>query len=271
MLGVAYQRGLLPVSGASIEKAMELNGVAVESNLAAFRLGRRIAVEPELLAQLEQGRTSGEGPKPLTGKAADAVAAVDADPELAEILAWRVPELIEYENLKYARRYGADIAKVRNVELRLGVDRSDLSQTVARQLFKLMAYKDEYEVARLALNSDIADRARQRFGPNAKVSYRLKPPSMKLVGYGKKISVAEAAGRKMFQGLRKTKKLRGKRLDPFGQTEERRTERQLIDDYRSLVETLLAKLTAENYDQAVEIADLADQIRGYDVIKLANV
>ena len=270
LLGVAYQKGLVPVSGASIEKAIELNGVAVEANLEAFRLGRRLATDDELLSKLQPSSTVNDQAPKLTGKAAAIAASIEADPELSEILAWRIPELIDYQNAAYSQRYADQVKKVRAVEQRV-TDQSDLSQTIARQLFKLMAYKDEYEVARLALKSDIADQARSRFGPDAKVSYRLQPPSMKLVGYSKKIAVPEAAGRKTFAGLAKSKRLRGKRLDPFGQTDERRTERQLIVDYQDLSATLLEKLTAENYDQAVAIAGLADQIRGYDTIKLGNV
>ncbi len=274
LLGVAYQKGLIPVSGSSIEKAIELNGVAVEANTEAFRLGRRLAVDPALLEQLENPDAAASARPPLlTGKAAAIAASIETDDELAEVLAYRIGELIEYQDAKYAQSYADVVKRVRSAELRLGLApaRSDLSQTIARQLFKLMAYKDEYEVARLALKSDIADQARARFGPNAKVSYRLHPPTMKHLGYDNKISIPEAVGQKMFQGLLKTKRLRGKRLDPFGQTEERKVERRLIGEYRSLVDTLLAKLDQTNYDQAVAIADLADQIRGYDDIKLANV
>ncbi len=279
LLGVAYQKGLVPVRGASIEKAIELNGVAVDANRDAFRLGRRLATDQSLLTALEDQAAPTETPPKLTGKAAAIAASIETSPNLADILAWRIPELIAYQDAKYAQKYADQVKKVRAAELRIGADRSDLSETVARHLFKLMAYKDEYEVARLALNSDIADQARERFGPTAKVSYRLQPPSMKVVGYDKKIAVPESAGRKMFLGLVKTKRLRGTRVDPFGQTEERRIERQLIDDYGRLIDTLLGKLgtgsgtgnNAARYDQAVAIADLADQIRGYDAIKLGNV
>lgn len=271
VVGIAYQRSLLPVSGESLEKAIELNGVAVEANLQAFRLGRRIAADPALLDELERSTATAPTPPKLRGPAASLVSGIDTDDELREVLAWRVPELIDYQNLAYAKRYAADVDRIRRAEIATGIGRTDLSQTVARQLFKLMAYKDEYEVARLALKSDVADRARKRFGPNAKISYRLKPPTMKVVGYDKKISVPENAGQKMFQGLVKTKRLRGTRVDPFGQTEERQIERELIDEYRQLIDVIVSRVDADRYDQAVEMANLADQIRGYDTIKLANV
>jgi indolepyruvate ferredoxin oxidoreductase len=207
----------------------------------------------------------------LSGEAAKIAATIDADDELAEILAWRIPELIAYQNKGYAWQFGHDVKKLREAELSLGVGRSDLSQTVARQLFKLMAYKDEYEVARLALKSGIADQARDRFGPDAKVSYQLRPPTLEAAGYHKKVSVPEKAATAMFTGLAKTKALRGRKLDPFGHTQERKIERELINSYRDLVTTIVAKLNESNYDEAVILAGLADQVRGYDTVKLANV
>jgi indolepyruvate ferredoxin oxidoreductase len=272
VVGLAYQRGLLPVSSASIERAIELNGVAIQTNLDAFRLGRRLAVEPELLAELENVVDSDEaGPAPLTAKLSKMADKIGGGEELQEILAYRLPELADYQNDKYAQQFADDIAKVRSAESSLVGDRTDLSESAARMLFKVMAYKDEYEVARLALKSDITARAKARFGPDAKVSYQLKPPSLKAAGYDKKVAIPEAAGRAMFEGLKRTKRMRGKALDPFGRSVERRIERQLINDYRSLLTTLLSKLNADNYDQAVEIAGLYDMVRGFDEIKLGNV
>ncbi len=273
VVGVAYQKGLLPVTSTSIEKAIELNGVSVQTNIDAFRLGRRLAVEPGLLAQLEDGSSEvvDSGPAPLTGTAAALATEIGGGDALQEVLAYRMQELIDYQNEAYARQFTADIKKVREAESRLVGDRTDLSETAARMLYKVMAYKDEYEVARLALNSDISEQAKRRFGPNAKVSYQLKPPTLKAAGYDKKIPIPEAAGRKMFDGLLRTKKLRGQKWDPFGRTDERRTERQLIEDYRNLLDTLLAKLDAGNYEQATEIAGLYDMVRGFDTVKLANV
>jgi len=271
-VGLAYQRGLLPVTAASIERAIELNGVAVETNLAAFRLGRRLAVEPNLLTELEDVADHADnGPAPLTGKLARMASTIGGSEALQTVLAYRLPELQEYQSTAYAKRYADDIGKVRASEQASVGARTDLSETAARMLFKAMAYKDEYEVARLALKSDIVAQAKARFGPDAKVSFQLKPPTLKAAGYDKKIAIPEAAGRAMFQGLLRTKRLRGKAFDPFGRTEERRIERELIDEYRTLLSTLSAGLTAENYDQAVHIAGLFDMVRGFDDIKLANV
>ena len=271
-VGLAYQRGLLPVTAASIERAIELNGVAVDTNLAAFRLGRRLAVEPELLHELgDTTEAKTEGPAPLSGPLAKLANRIGGGADLQEVLAYRLPDLEAYQNRSYAKQFATQIERVRDAEKSSVGDRTDLSQTAARMLFKAMAYKDEYEVARLALSVDMGAKARARFGPDAKLSYQLKPPTLKAAGYDKKIAIPEAAGRAMFEGLRRTKKLRGKKVDPFGRTEERRIERALIDEYEQLLVQLTSKLTVDNYDQAVHIAGLFDMVRGFDDIKLANV
>lgn len=270
IVGVAYQLGLIPVSGAAIQQAITLNGVAVDTNLEAFRLGRRIAHDPQLALVLQEQSQRTTSAPALTGAAADLAATVSSDHELAEVLAWRIPELIAYQDKKYAKAYVEFVQRVRAVELRLGVS-SQLSCTVARHLYKLMAYKDEYEVARLALSSGLSADARARFGANAKMSYRLHPPTLKALGMEGKVAIPETAGRAMFKSLVKGKRLRGTRLDPFARDHIRRTERELIVEYRALVETLVGSLSAATAEQAVEIADLAGHIRGYDDVKLANV
>jgi indolepyruvate ferredoxin oxidoreductase len=273
VVGLAWQKGILPVTAESIEQAIKLNGVAIETNIEAFRLGRRLAVEPELLASLEDANSDDDGPKApaLTGAMAKMADAIGGGAQLREVLAWRLPELVDYQNKAYAQQYTDDMVAARRAESAAVGDRTDFSETVAAMLYKVMAYKDEYEVARLALKSNVNDQARARFGPNASVSYQLKPPTLKAAGFDKKIGIPETAGKAMFQGLLRTKRLRGTKLDPFGRTEERRIERELIDEYRSLVTRLSGSLTAENYDRAVQIAGLYDMVRGYDTVKLANV
>ena len=247
VLGLAFQKGLLPVTSASLERAIELNEVAVDTNLAAFRFGRRIAADPTLLD--------------FVGTMED-----HAPDTLEQIVARRVPELTAWGNARYAKRYTDAVDRVRATEQHLVGDRTELSEAVARYLYKLMAYKDEYEVARLALRADVS-----RFGPNATMSYRLKPPTLKAAGFDRKIAVPEKAGRAMFEGLVRTKRLRGTRLDPFGRTEERKTERALIDDYLAVLDRLVSRLDATNYDAAVAIASLPDMVRGFDSVKMANV
>ena len=146
-----------------------------------------------------------------------------------------------------------------------------MAKVAAQHLFKLMAYKDEYEVARLAMNSNMEAKAKAMFGANATLSYQLHPPSLKKVGVKNKIAIPAGAARKTFGSLLKTKRLRGTRLDPFGRSEERRIERELIAEYEQLLSGLASKLTSETVDDVVAVADLADQIRGFDEIKLANV
>jgi len=273
VVGVAYQLGRIPVRSTAIEQAIELNGVAVATNTGAFRLGRRIAADPELARELsESARRDTPAPPVPTGEIAALIARIpNVDEQLEEVLRWRVPELISWGDASYAQTYVDQLARVRRAEQSAGIPDSRLSSTAARHLFKLMAYKDEYEVARLALDANIEESARARFGPNAKVSYQLKPPSLKLVGIDRKIPVPEVAARRTFKALVKSKRLRGGRLDPFGRSEERRVERVLIDEYRALLEELIIDVSVARADQAVAIADLADQIRGFDEIKLANV
>ncbi len=280
VVGLAYQRGMLPVTGESIERAIELNGVAVQMNLDAFRLGRRLATDESLLASLDSGGArSGDkpaGPPMLTGRLAALAERIGGDSQLQETLAWRLPQLEGFQDQGYAERYAHFVSNVREAEKQFAGDSCDLSETVARHLSKLMTYKDEYEVARLALNSDLSDQAKALFGPNAKLSYRLEPPTMKAVGIDRKIAIPEVAGRKMFQGLVRAKKARGTRFDPFGRSAERVAERALIVDYENLITTLIEELStgssdAKRYHEAVGIADLADQIRGFAEVKMGNI
>ena len=271
--GMAYQLGRIPVSAASIETAIGLNGVAVDMNVAAFTLGRRLMADADLLEEIVHASKPNRVPPPFpdaqTQRMLDEVPYLTE--ELAEVLHWRIPELIEWGDVGTARTYVHDIAAVRRAELSAGIEGAPLSTVAARHLFHLMAYKDEYEVARLALSADMEAKAKARFGPNAKLSYQLKPPSLKKVGVDRKVAIPEKAARKTFRSLLKTKKLRGTRLDPFGRSEERRIERELIGEYRDLLVQLSSGLDADNVGEAVEIAELADMIRGFDEVKLANV
>lgn len=281
VVGLAYQRGMLPLSASSIERAIELNGVAVQMNTDAFRLGRRLAADPGLLASLDtksdDASLSSEPPL-LSGELKTLADNVGGGAELQDILSRRLPYLVDYQDMAYATRYADFVTHVHTVYQGgdQGSDRTGaLTEVVARHLFKLMAYKDEYEVARLALGSNLADQAKAKFGPNAKLRYQLQPPTMKAAGFNRKIGIPEAAGRAMFEGLVRSKKMRGHRFDPFGRAEERVAERALIGEYESLIEGLLqsldSEMTSDRYRQAVAIADLADQIRGYAEVKMANI
>ncbi len=145
-----------------------------------------------------------------------------------------------------------------------------MSEAVAVALYKLMAYKDEYEVARLLVDPVAEAAVRAEFGEGARVSYRLHPPMLRALGMKRKLKLGPWS-RPAFQVLRAAKIARGTRLDPFGYTQVRRVERELIDEYTGTVDDLMSRLSAETYQRAVEIARLPDLVRGYENIKLANV
>ena len=273
VIGMAYQLGRIPVSAGSIEEAITANGVSVETNISAFRLGRRLVHGPELLTELATAaKPEKRTPPPATAEVTALLSAVpEPSDDLVDILQWRIPELIAWGDVKTARAYVDDIAAIRRAEIAKGIDGDGLAAVAARHLFHLMAYKDEYEVARLAMGADMEAQAKARFGPNATVSYQLKPPSLKKVGIDRKVAVPAKAARATFTSLLRTKKLRGSRLDPFGRSHERRVEQELIDEYRSLLITLTSGLTSANVAEAIETAELADMIRGFDDVKLANV
>ena len=272
VVGIAFQLGRLPVSAESIEQAIALNGVAVDMNQEAFRLGRRLAVTPSLADDITSSAIEVAQPPTPTAEVQRIIDRVpQLDTDLETVLQWRVPELIAWGDATYAKKYADVVGAVRRSEIAAGIDAPALSTVAARHLFKLMAYKDEYEVARLALNTDLEQRAKEMFGPNAKLSYQLHPPSLKRVGVDQKIAVPAAAARKTFSSLLKTKRLRGTRLDPFGRTEDRKVERELIGEYTDLLTRLHSGLTPTNVSWAVGVADLADQIRGFDEVKLRNV
>ncbi|MGI9621372.1 MAG: indolepyruvate ferredoxin oxidoreductase family protein [Acidimicrobiales bacterium] len=271
VVGIAYQQGLVPVSAAAIESAIVHNGVAVEMNTDAFRLGRRMATDPVLLADLESRAASRDfSPSVPEGRAAQLLGEVSGSERLLELMRWRVPELIEYQDSDYARTYVDVVKRCRAVEKDLGLDCA-LSEVVAFQLFKLMAYKDEYEVARLHLRDGLNDEIGAQFGEKVSVSFMLAPPTLKRFGRDSKTAVPAGAAKAMFKALVKAKRLRGTRFDPFGGTEERRIERELAVGYPQLVDRVLDQLGPANAHQAVRLLELADQVRGFDTVKLANV
>jgi indolepyruvate ferredoxin oxidoreductase len=209
-------------------------------------------------------------PPKLSRTARKLIDSVGAAGELRRLLEIRVPELIAYQSAGYAREYVAFVARVHAAERAATPDQSGLSEAVARYLFKLMAYKDEYEVARLHLNSGLAQALAATFGADARLHYHLHPPFLRALGWKKKIKLGKwfDIG---YQILMRAKVLRGTRLDPFGATAIRQIERALIGEYRSLIEHTLAELSPATYERAVRLAALPDMIRGYEEIKLNNV
>jgi indolepyruvate ferredoxin oxidoreductase len=258
MVGFAYQKGLLPVSAAAIERAIELNRVAAAMNLSAFRWGRRAALDPAAV-------------EAAAARVADRPRAAAS---LEEAIARRVAFLTDYQDAAYARRYRQLVERVRQIEAARAPGRSELTAAVARYYFKLLAYKDEYEVARLYTNGNFQGRLRAQFEGRPKLRIHLAPPllatrdpatgELKKQAYGPWILTA--MGR-----LARLKWLRGTAFDPFGYSAERRVERQLIDDYEEVVEELLAALSLDNHGLAAEIARIPEQIRGYGHVKARHL
>jgi indolepyruvate ferredoxin oxidoreductase len=252
MVGAAYQCGALPLAATSIERAIGLNAVAVAANLAAFRHGRHAIA----------GQLSPPGPAPLP-------AAGEETGDLDALVRRRAEDLAAYQDGSYASRYTEMVRRVREAETGISPD-LELTAAVARNLYKLMAYKDEYEVARLSLDPQLTAGITAQFGEGARYAYRLHPPVLRSLGMTSKISLGPWF-RPGFRLLAAGRRLRGTPLDPFGRTQVRRTERSLVSEYRAVIGQLLGGLSTANHALAVEIAGLPDLVRGYEEIKLRNV
>ncbi|GII81056.1 indolepyruvate ferredoxin oxidoreductase [Sphaerisporangium rufum] len=255
LLGAGFQTGALPVPAAAIERAIELNGVAVETNIQAFRRGRQYVADPETVLALA-GRRSKVAAKAPEG--------------LDELVDHFAGELAAYQDAGYAQAYRRRVLAVRDSERQVTPDGEALTDAVARQLFKLMAYKDEYEVARLSLRPELDAELAAIFGAGARVHYRLHPPILRAMGVQRKIALGRWF-RPGFRALYAARRLRGTPLDPFGRARVRRVERALIDEYVEVVARLTHDLTVENLALAVEVAELPDMVRGYEDVKLGNV
>lgn len=273
-LGAAYQAGAVPIAAASIEAAIRLNGVAVESNVLAFRWGRTAVADPPrvaaLLAQAAAPVDRLASQDPHTREVARLIDATDARGELRRLLDIRVPELIAFQSVAYARRYLSFVGHVARIEQERTPARTALAEAVARYLFKLMAYKDEYEVARLQLQAEHRAAIAAAFGPNAKVAYNLHPPLLRALGMRRKLKLGDWFTPAM-QALRAMKRLRATPLDPFGYTEVRRIERTLAQEYQQMLTRACANLKPETHADTVVLAELPDMVRGYEQIKLDNV
>ena len=256
LLGYAWQHGRIPLGRAAILRAMELNGVQVAANQAAFEWGRRCAHDPSGVRSLF---------------AAQKVIQIVRRPSRDETIARRAEFLSAYQNAAYAEQYRAFVARVREAEAPFSSTR--LTEAVAQGLFKLMAYKDEYEVARLHADAAFAAKIGEMFDGEVKLVHHFAPPILgRTDAQGRPLKQAFGPWmHKALPWLAKLKFLRGTAFDPFGRTEERRTERALIQEYRASVEALLARLSKERLDTAVEIARLPLEIRGFGPVKAANL
>ncbi|HZE10331.1 MAG TPA: indolepyruvate ferredoxin oxidoreductase family protein, partial [Burkholderiales bacterium] len=260
MLGYAFQKGWVPLAEDSLLRAIELNGVAVEFNRKAFTWGRRAAVD---LARVQRLATP-----------AEIVSISQAfSRDLDELIARRVEFLTAYQDAAYASRYSALLERVQAAESELGAGTA-LTEAVARYAFKLMAYKDEYEVARLHADPEFARKIEGMFEGGYRLRFHLAPPIFSKAdprtGEQRK-SEFGAWMMPAFRILAKLKGLRGTVLDIFGYTEERRTERGLIRDYEETVSELLERLDRDNHALAVDIAGIPDRIRGFGHIKRRNL
>ncbi|MDE2859188.1 MAG: indolepyruvate ferredoxin oxidoreductase family protein [Chloroflexota bacterium] len=271
VIGAAYQAGLLPMPASAIEAAIELNGVKAAENQQAFRAGRLAVADPAWLAELDLGRKGGFAEQVALSPTATAlVDSVGASSELKRLLEVRVPELIAYQNASYARRYVEDVKRVYDKERAVCPDSCELSEAVARYLFKLMAYKDEYEVARLSLKGDARAAMREQFGEYGRLRYHLHPPILKAFGLKRKLQLGPWFAW-VYRGLYALKGLRGTPFDIFGYDKVRRVERDLIVQYRRLIFAAVDELSEDNYGRAAQLAQLPDMIRGFDEVKLRNV
>jgi indolepyruvate ferredoxin oxidoreductase len=269
VLGYAWQRGWLPLTHRSLVRAIELNGVQIEKNVAAFEWGRCAAHD---LASVRRAATPGRGRDDAAGAT---VIALHTKKAVDALIEKRVAYLAAYQNDAYARRYRALVDEVREVERTLDGDTAvePLTEAVARNLHKLMAYKDEYEVARLQTDPAFLARLQSQFEGEWKLNFHLAPPL-----FAKKDAnghlIKKQYGPWMlsaFKLVAKMKFLRGTMFDPFGKTNERRTEHALIGEYEALVRELIAGLTAEKLALALELANLPDGIRGYGHVKESNL
>jgi indolepyruvate ferredoxin oxidoreductase len=271
MVGAAYQSGALPISAASLEAAIRLNGVSVDMNLLALRWGRMAVVDAKRVeAAVVRAQGKAEASRALSAEARAIVDAGGAAGELRRLFEIRVPELIDYQDAAYARQYVEFVTRVAGEESRKTPGRTGLSEAVARHLFKLMAYKDEYEVARLHLSAALEAELHARFGSEIRYYWHLHPPLLRALGLKKKIRLGSWF-KPAFSALRAMKGLRGTPLDVFGYARVRREERALIGEYRALVERTLESLSPDTHDTAVAVGNLPDMIRGYEDIKLDNV
>lgn len=250
MVGFAFQKGWLALDLEAFDAAITRNGVALDLNFAAFAWGRQLAIDPALVY----------GPAGM----------VDLEPEtISQLIARLETTLVAYQDRAYADRFLATVARVSEAEAAVR-DATKLTEAVAKTLFKLMAYKDEYEVARLYSDRAFADALQAQFETAPKISFHLAPPllaprdrttgELRKRRYGGWVMV-------LFRILAKAKGLRGSLFDPFGHTSERKMERALIEEYESLVDQILARLSTDRIDDAVALASAAGEIRGYGHVK----
>jgi indolepyruvate ferredoxin oxidoreductase len=262
LLGFAWQRGLVPLSLEALERAIELNGVAVEANKTAFTAGRFLAFDPDSLKYLLDAPT----PKPVA----------QGEQSLTEIIERRTTLLTQYQNAALAQMYLKFVTQVQAREMEIPEARSSfpLTRAVAISYAKLLAVKDEYEVARLFTNGEFAEQLKQQFEGEFHLQFHMAPPLLgwllKLTGKSHKITFGSWLV-VLLRLLAKAKAVRGTWFDIFGHFAERKMERRLVGEYEALIGQLLGKLRSDNHPVIVEIAQLPDKIRGYGHVKAKSI
>ncbi|PMC63154.1 hypothetical protein CJ204_01435 [Corynebacterium xerosis] len=285
LLGAAVQAGALPVSPAAVESALCSNGIAVDANIQSFRRGRQLVAAPEAVAAAI-GKASPAPDAPaapawakllvseVLGTPVEGGLAVELPADLRESIALRVAELKAWGDASDARRYVEDLAVVARAERGVAPRSTTLLRAAAFGLHKLAAYKDEYEVARLALDTGFLDGVADEYGETADVKILLHPPFLRALGMDRKMRMGKTA-RPALRALTMAKRLRGTAFDPFGRTAARRFERDLRDAYRGRLLEFAAEMDAEADDvakqkllsDATALAALADSVRGYEDVK----
>jgi indolepyruvate ferredoxin oxidoreductase len=257
MLGYAFQKGTIPLSLEALLRAIEINGAAVEMNKQAFTWGRLAAHDMARVRSVTQFKTR---------------AATAAKP-LDEAIAYRADFLKDYQDKAYADRYVAAVERVRKAETAASPASTELTEAIAKNLFKLMAYKDEYEVARLYTDGSFAKKLSEKFDGDFSLKFYLAPPIFAKRDHAGRLQKKEYGPWMIhaFRLLAKLKFLRGTAFDPFGRTAERRSERALIADYLAMIDQRTAQLTPAQLPLVAKLARLPEMIRGYGHIKDDNI
>ncbi|MGW4366892.1 indolepyruvate ferredoxin oxidoreductase family protein [Nocardia takedensis] len=266
VIGAAVQRGGLRLPPSAVEEAIDVNGVAVAANIAAFRWGRVAVARPA-----EFAAATARTPRRATHATVppDLFAGCTVTGETRRLIEIRAAELIGYQGLRTARAYLDTVERVWRAE-RAVTDRTDFSEKTAAGLYAFTAYKDEYDVARRLTDPDFLAEVAEKFPDGTRLTYRLHPPLLRAMGLEHKIGIGPRAHGTL-RLLARGKRLRGTAFDPFGHTAMRRLERRLLAHYTAMVTGLAERLDAATYDRAVTAAGLADLVRGYEGIKLASV
>ena len=281
LLGAAYQAGTIPLAASAIETAIQLNAKSVDKNIQAFRWGRLAVAEPARVEQKLAGQTPAAALQIADHRAAlstkpeqvalydQGMAAIQLDDQGQAQLGVRLAELCAYQDVEYARSYLELVQQVWQAEAHLPDRGGALTRAVIIQLYKIMAYKDEYEVARLLTRTASEARVRELFDGEIKIKYRLHPPTLRWLGWGK-LSLGPWI-RPLLKALPRFRRLRGTWLDPFGASACRRLERELVIWYKSALSQSVESLGDDTYGLALKVATAPDHIRGYEDVKIRTV